>query len=306
MAIATLTLNPSLDITTCTEKVEPSHKLRCTPPRRDPGGGGINVARVIHALGGDAVAIFPTGGTTGERLTAALQGAGLETRPVKIEGETRESFTVDEGKSGLQYRFVMPGPQLGEDAQAALLKTLGALRGLTHVVVSGSLPPGCDPSILCRIGSIAADLEAKLVIDTSGPALAASRGAGAYLLKPSLREVEDMLGRAIKGEQAEAAAAHELREGGFGEIIVISMAERGALLVAKDTEIRRAAIQVETKSAVGAGDSMVAALTLALSRGQSLEDALRYGIAAGAATLMTPATDLAHPDDVARLYAASC
>lgn len=302
--IATLTLNPALDVTTRTEKVRPTHKLRCTAPRFDPGGGGINVARVIHTLGGDVTAVFPQGGPAGEALSALLREAGVAIAPVKSAGATRESFTVDEGETGLQYRFVLPGPVLNDQEIAALLEAL-ALPNATHIVVSGSLPPGCDPAIFKRLGALAGKQNAKLIVDTSGPALAACEGARVYLLKPSLREVEDLIGRSIGSESDELAAARTLRERGFAEVIILSLAERGALLVAEGTELRLPAIAVETKSAVGAGDSMVGAVTLALDRGKPLADALRYGIAAGAATLMTPATELARREDVERLYAAS-
>lgn len=303
MAIATLTLNPALDVTTCTEKVRPGHKLRCSPPRFDPGGGGINVARVITHLGGQATAVFPSGGPAGATIVALLEAQKVPILPVKIAGATRESFTVDEGRPGDQYRFVLPGPELGDDEQTALLDALFGVEGVSHIVVSGSLPPGCDPAILKRIGARCRDAGVKLVIDTSGPALAACEGAGAWLIKPSLREVADLLGREIAGEEDEMAAARAMQERGFGEVVVVSLAERGALLVGEGKEVRMPAIPVEAKGTVGAGDSMVAAITLAASEGKGIEDALHYGIAAGAATLMTPATELARREDVERLYA---
>lgn len=301
MAIATLTLNPALDVTTCTEKVRPTHKLRCTAPSFEPGGGGINVARGIHALGGEVTAVFPSGGPAGAMIERLLAAAGVQIAAVPIAGATRESFTVDEGRPGDQYRFVLPGPLLSEAELSAVLAALAALPQVTHIVASGSLPPGCDPAILARLGKLAP----KLVVDTSGAALAACEGAGVYLLKPSLREVEDMLGRTLVSEAAEAAAMQELLDRGFAEIIVLSLAERGALLATKDEQLRRAAIPVVSKSAVGAGDAMVGAMTLALAHGRSLEDTLHYGIAAGAAALITPGTELARREDVERLYAAS-
>lgn len=303
MAIATLTLNPALDVTTCTEKVRPGHKLRCSTPRFDPGGGGINVARVVTHLGGQATAIFPSGGPAGATIVQLLEDQGISILPVKITGATRESFTVDEGRPGDQYRFVLPGPELSDAEQAALLDALFGVADVTHVVVSGSLPPGCNPAILKRIGGRCHAAGVKLVIDTSGPALAACEGAGAWLIKPSLREVGDLLGRQIRSADDEMAAARELQARGFGEVVVVSLAERGALLVGEGRELRVPAIPVEAKGTVGAGDSMVAAITLAASEGKGIEDALHYGIAAGAATLMTPATELARKEDVERLYA---
>lgn len=305
MAIATLTLNPALDVTTCTEEVRPGHKLRCSPPRFDPGGGGINVARMITHLGGQAMAIFPSGGPAGATIVQLLEAQGIPILPVLIQGATRESFTVDEGRRGDQYRFVLPGPELGDGELTALVDALFGVADVTHIVVSGSLPPGCDPVILKRIGARCREAGSKLVIDTSGPALAAAEGAGAWLIKPSLREAAELLGREIAGEDEEIAAARALHARGFAEVVVISLAERGALLVGQGEELRMPAIAMETKGTVGAGDSMVAAITLAASWGKGIADALRYGIAAGAATLMTPATELASREDVERLYAAT-
>lgn len=303
MTIATLTLNPALDVTTCTEKVRPGHKLRCTAPRFDPGGGGINVARVVTHLGGRAMAVFPSGGPTGATIVSLLEEQRVPILPVPIAGTIRQSFTVDEGRPGDQYRFVLPGPELGTDEQARLLDALFGVADADHIVVSGSLPPGCDPAILKRIAERCHAAGVKLAIDTSGPALAACEGARAWLIKPSLREAADLLGREIAGAADEMAAAHALHDRGFAELVVISLAERGALLVGKDQELRLPAIPVEAKGTVGAGDSMVAAIILASAKGKGIEEALRYGIAAGTATLMTPATELARKEDVERLYA---
>ncbi|OSZ69331.1 hypothetical protein CAP40_00235 [Sphingomonas sp. IBVSS2] len=303
MTIATLTLNPALDVTTCTEKVRPGHKLRCTAPRFDPGGGGINVARVVTHLGGRAMAVFPSGGPTGATIVSLLEEQRVPILPVPIAGTTRQSFTVDEGRPGDQYRFVLPGPELGTDEQTRLLDALFGVADADHIVVSGSLPPGCDPAILKRIAERCHAAGVKLAIDTSGPALAACEGARAWLIKPSLREAADLLGREIAGAADEMAAARALHDRGFAELVVISLAERGALLVGKDQELRLPAIPVEAKGTVGAGDSMVAAIILASAKGKGIEEALRYGIAAGAATLMTPATELARKEDVERLYA---
>jgi 6-phosphofructokinase 2 len=305
MAIATLTLNPALDVTTCTEKVRPEHKLRCTTPRFDPGGGGINVARVLTHFGARSTAVFPSGGPAGAAIVALLQAEKVPIVAVPIAGATRESFTVDEGRPGDQYRFVLPGPELSEAELGALLDALFAVPETSHIVVSGSLPPGCDPVVLSRIAERCRTAGTRLAIDTSGPALAACEGVGAWLIKPSLREVADLLGRDLAGEAEQMAAAEELRRRGFAELVVISLAERGALLVGDGTAVRLSAIEVEVQSTVGAGDSMVAAITLAAAEGKSLEQALHFGIAAGAATLMTPGTELATRDAVERLYASS-
>lgn len=306
-SIATVTLNPALDVNTATEEVRPTHKLRCTEPTIEPGGGGINVARVLHALGGKVTALFPSGGAAGATVEKLLQGSGVPIAPVPIAGTTRESMTIDETSTGEQYRFVLPGPALSGEAVAALFD---ALAGLAErpvcLVASGSLPPGCEPSIFVRLGEFSRSVGAKLVIDTSGPALAGCEGAGAYLIKPSLREVAELMDRELRSEADESKAAHELLDRGFAEVVVISLGERGALLVSGSEEIRMPAIEVPPGGGtVGAGDAMVAALSLALARGDSLTEALRFGVAAGAAALMTPPAELVRREDVERLYSAA-
>lgn len=304
--IATLTLNPALDVTTSTDTVRPTHKLRCAAPLFEPGGGGINVARVVHALGGDVTAVFPCGGSRGALFEKLLREAGVPIAPVPIAGATRESFTVDETGTGEQYRFVLPGPSLDEAEIVRLLETLAALDGPpAYVIASGSLPPDCDPAIFRRLCALCSRIEARLVIDTSGAALAAVEGSCAYLIKPSLRELRELVGRELATGDEERAATRELLARGFAEVVVVSLGERGALLVAEGTELCMPAIEVPIGSAVGAGDSMVAGLTLALAAGRNLEETLRYGIAAGAAALITPGTEPARREDVERLYSAA-
>jgi 6-phosphofructokinase 2 len=76
MGILTVTLNPALDLETRTAALVPGHKLRCAPPRVDPGGGGINVARAIHVLGGEARAAVAVGGPVGAGLVDRMTAAG--------------------------------------------------------------------------------------------------------------------------------------------------------------------------------------------------------------------------------------
>lgn len=305
-AIATLTLNPALDVSTGTDRVRPTHKLRCTPPRMEPGGGGINVARVLHTLGAETIAVFPSGGPAGATIETLLRAEGVPIVAVPIAGATRESFTVDEGETGAQYRFVLPGPTLesGEcDAVMAALRTLAVAPAV--IVASGSVPPGVPGAIFHALAALARETGARLVIDTSGAALAACEGARAFLIKPSLRELEELVGHPLPDAAAEEAAARTMIARGFAEIVVVSLAERGAVLVSADRTLRMPAIEVPAGSAVGAGDSMTAALALAFAEGRSPEDALRYGIAAGAAALLTPGTELVRRSDVERLYAAA-
>ncbi len=304
-AIVTLTMNPALDIATATERVVPTHKMRCETPRYDPGGGGINVARAAHALGSEALAIFPAGGSAGEMIRHLLRGEGVEHAAVAIAGFTRESLAVEERRSGNQFRFILPGPEIGAADQERCLDQLSAaMSGAAYIVASGSLPLGVPADFYARVAALARHHGKRFVLDTSGEALKQA-GAGIYLLKPSLRELEDLTGGAIRGERQEEEAARELIAEGRSEIVVLSLGPRGALLASAAGVARFPAIPVEAKSTVGAGDSMLAGILVGLTRELPVRQAVQLGMAAGAAALLGQGTQLCRRGDVDRLYARS-
>jgi 6-phosphofructokinase 2 len=301
-AIVTLTMNPALDIATATDRVVPTHKLRCEAPRYDPGGGGINVARAVHALGGDALAIFPAGGSAGEMIGHLLHIEGVLHHVIQINGFTRESLAVEERETGDQYRFLLPGPEIGPaDQERCLDRLAAALPGATYVVASGSLPLGVPEDFYARVANLAQRHGKRFVLDTSGPALTAA-GRGVHLLKPSLRELEHLVGRHINDEQDEEQAVHELIAQGRAEIVVLSLGARGALVATAQGSERIAAIPVEAESTVGAGDSMLAGIVLGLCRDLALGEAVRFGVAAGTAALLGSGTQLCRRDDVEQMY----
>ena len=221
--IVTLTMNPALDIATSTDRVEPTHKLRCAPPRYDPGGGGINVARAVHALGGDAVAIFPVGGPAGEMIHHLLDQEGVRHHPIAIAGFTRESLAVEDRQTGEQFRFILPGPEVSEADQERCLDQLSELAAeATYIVASGSLPLGVREDFYARVAELAQRLGKRMVLDTSGAALKQA-GDGIHLLKPSLRELQDLVGREIGTPFEQECAAREVIGQGRSEIVVLSL-----------------------------------------------------------------------------------
>ena len=301
--IVTLTMNPTLDVSTSAEAVVPTDKVRCATPQSDPGGGGINVARVVRTLGGQALAVYPAGGPTGSLLTALLGQMDIPSRRVPIAGVTRESLTVNERKSGLQYRFVMPGPEIAPAERRSCLDELArAAEGARIVVLSGSLPPGISPEFVQAAADVSNSLGCRFVLDTSGEALRHVR-SGAYLVKPSLRELREWVGLELRTEAEQIAAASGLVRQGAAQVILVSLGADGALLVTQEGYEKLAPIRVPVCSAVGAGDSMVGAVCFGLVQGLDLRHAVRLGMAAGAATLMTPGTGLCRREDVERLYA---
>lgn len=302
--IATLTMNPALDVSTSIDKLVPAHKLRCAPPLAEAGGGGINVARAVVQLGGSAVALFPSGGPAGKQIEDLLGKGGVTFRTSPIAGMTRESFSVEDESDGCQYRFVLPGPELSEAEQDAVLELIGSLDPRPrYLIASGSLPPGVEPRFYHRVGMLCRELGVGFMLDTSGPALAACGDLGATLLKPSIHELEAAAGRPLLTDADRTKAARALIGCGCTTAVLVSLGGEGALLVTGEESIRYPAIRVEVQSTVGAGDSMLAAVALGLVRGKTLSEAVLYGIAAGAAALLAPGTGLAHRDDVERLLA---
>jgi 6-phosphofructokinase 2 len=301
--IATLTMNPALDITTDADIVGPTDKVRCAAARYDPGGGGINVARVALVLGATVSAIFPAGGPTGDLVTGLLGDAGVPLRPIKITGATRESFTVNERSTGKQYRFVLPGPSLTEEEQEQCLDEVRrAAASARFFVASGSLPPGVPPDWYQRVADLCRQAGIPLILDTSGGGLTHVRH-GVAVLKTSLRELRECVGRELETETDQVAAAGELVDRGIAESVVVSLGSRGALLATARNRQRFSALSVRAVSGVGAGDAMVAAIVVGLSRAWPLTESVRFGIAAGAAMLLTPGTTACSREDVERFFA---
>jgi 6-phosphofructokinase 2 len=302
--IVTLTMNPALDVSTSVERIEPVRKLRCRPERRDPGGGGINVARVAHRLGAETAAVFPAGGAVGEALRRLLEAEGVASHVVQIAGETRESFTALDETSGDEFRFVLPGPTLTAEECGACLETLSGLSARPrYLCASGSLPAGTPQDVYVEVAKAAARLGAPLVLDASGPALRAGLDAGVFMIKPNLGELRELTGEALADEKARLSACRRLIATQGLEIVALTLSEEGAMLVTAERAWRAPAIDVPLASSVGAGDSFTGALLWALAGGEPLDTAFAYGVAAGAAALIAPGGELAGRDDVMRLLA---
>ncbi|HET8727851.1 MAG TPA: 1-phosphofructokinase family hexose kinase [Alphaproteobacteria bacterium] len=303
--IVTLTLNPALDLETEVERIVPDHKLRCAPPRRNPGGGGINVARMVHHLGGHATAVYLSGGPTGDTIGALLDEEGVDRLAMPASGTTRQSLNVVERASGHEFRFVLPGSDLSALDWDDLAERLGEeAKDVDWLVASGSLPPGAPDDIYRRVAMAARKRSTKVGIDTSGPALAHALGPGICFVKPSLRELSELLGRNIEGRGAVEKAARLLVEDGRAEIVAVTLGADGACLASRDELIWMTPPVIEPLSSVGAGDSFVAGLTLGLCRGQSLREAGLLAMATAAAILLTPGTKPFERRDVDRLLGA--
>lgn len=302
-SIVTLTLNPAIDAAYDVDRVVHTHKMRTLNESYDPGGGGINVTRVVARLGGMARALYLAGGATGAALDGLLDMHQMVHTRFGIAGNTRMSANVHERESGKEYRFVPPGPTVTEPEWQACLARLEDFP-CDFLVASGSLPPGVPADFYSRVKAIVAARGTRLVLDTSGPALREGlRGGGVFLVKPSLGELQKLVGRSLDGVDAISAAAADIVRQQQAELVAVTMGAKGAVLAREGVTLYLPAIAIEAKSTVGAGDSFVAAMTFALANGWDAVEAFRYGMAAGTAAVLTPGTGLCHPDDIDRMYA---
>jgi 6-phosphofructokinase 2 len=287
--VVTVTLNPAIDLALSVERVAPVRKMRAGAVRRTPGGGGVNVARGLARLGAPVTALFFAGGAEGDRLCRMLAAEGVGCLPAPIAGETRESFNVLETSTGLEFRFVLPGPEVTENDVAALEARLVAACEGAAVVISGSLPPGVPADTYARLaraarGQGSRQLAATVALDASGEALRGAIGA-ADLVKPSLEELADLVGRPLMTIADRRAACGDLvARHGIGTV-ALSMGAEGAMLVTDRAALAAPALPLPSASAVGAGDQFLAGLVWARGQGCADSEALALAIAAPAVGL---------------------
>ncbi len=298
--ITTVTLNPCIDKSTKIPLLLPEKKMRCSAPTFEPGGGGINVARVLNRFGSKTLAVYPAGGYSGKFLSQLLSKENIPSLFIETASHTRENLIVFEEATGKQYRFGMPGTPLKEEE---LLKCLKAVEESTseYIVVSGSLAPQQSPDTIATIANRAKQLNKKLVIDTSGPSIKAALEIGVFMIKPNLGELSVLLGKEATIDTA-GTLAKEIVENGQAQNVVVSLGKAGALLVTKDQHIQFTPPVVQTISTVGAGDSMVAGILHQLVNGWTIADAAKFGVACGTAATLNPGTELCYKSDAELLF----
>ena len=264
------------------------------------------MSRVLHELGGDTLAVLAAGGASGRVLEEMLDEAGVKRRSVLIKGRTRVSLNVLDCQSGLEYRFVPEGPTLTEAEWLAVLAAVVDTPG-EWLIASGSLPHGVPDDAYAQVARIAARRGQRFVLDSSGVALKAALDQGGLeLVKPSLNELEHVLGCELKDPARQDAEAMALVRRGTARLIAVTLGRDGALLATPDGVLRMPAMDVPMRSSVGAGDAFLAATTLALARGCTPREALAWGTAAGATTITCAGTARLRRADVEARYRELC
>ena len=299
--IVTLTVNPALDKSTHFKGLVAEQKIRCSEPRFDAGGGGINVSKAISRLGGKSLAVFTSGGPMGKMLKELVTKETIEFKAIPIQTWTRESFVAVDENTNSQYRFGFTGGEITAHEEKEVLETLRNLKP-KFLVASGSLNEGLGSDFYQKVAEIAKTSNSKLIVDTSGEALKKVIETGAYLIKPNVGELAKLIGvERLEMEEVKDAAKKIIAKGG-AEVVVVSLGPQGAVLVTKDEYEYVPAPNVAKKSTVGAGDSMVGGMVWALSENKSLKDVIRWGVACGSAATMNEGTQLFKFEDANRLF----
>ncbi|MCH2093968.1 MAG: 1-phosphofructokinase family hexose kinase [Rhodobacteraceae bacterium] len=297
--ILTVTLNPCVDYATSVAELEPGLKLRCAEPHIDPGGGGINVSRAIKLLGGRSAALVAIGGNNGARLLQLLTQEGIATVGFQGPGETRQSLSVSSTADAAQFRFVLPGPSWTKHDLRRALDTIDQATGReTLVVLSGSQPPGVAKTFPAILSDHLKDRQARLVVDTSGPALTSlieDPHKALFVLRMDDEEAEGLAGRSLTTRADTAEFARSLVARGIARNVIVARGVDGSVLATPTTCWHAMPPRVDVVSPVGAGDSFVGAFTFALSRGDAPEDCLRLAVATAASAVTTQATRLCDP-----------
>lgn len=291
-----------MDIFCSTGQLFADSKSRCLVHQREPGGGGINVARNLHRMGADVLAIFPAGGYHGQLLVQLLEQLPLKVIPAI--NETTQNLALTEEASGKQFHLVFPGAELQPSEWQACLECIRQLSPVpAFLVLSGSLPPGVPPEFSAQIASIAKARGIKVILDTSGEALRQASKQGVYLSKLNREDFATLGYAGGDDRQQRLMAMNEMVRAGYAEILILTLGENGALLASREglnLQVKPKPVQVVSHA--GAGDSFVSMMTWQLAQGFPLEKAFCYGVAAAAAAISTPGNQLRDMELLERIY----
>lgn len=301
--IITLTLNPCIDKTIWVYKLIPNEKLKAKHPEDEPGGGGINVSRAMKYLGHDNKAIFLNGGYNGAYFKQIFKEEKIDFEEINIAGNTRMNLMLIDENTLLEYRIGMEGPTILPEEVDSLLNVLSLQRDYDFLVASGSLPPGIPVDFFAKVAKIVASHNAKFILDTSGKALQNVMYERVFLLKPNLNELSSLcnIDENVSFDEILQATQKLLAQIDC-TAIVVSLGAEGAILVTATESHHIYPPKVNVKSTVGAGDCMVAGMTIALSQNKTWKEVLQYGIACGTAATLNSGKGLCKQEDVERLF----
>lgn len=301
--IVTVTLNPAVDKTAHTEKIVPGGLNRLSGVIADAGGKGVNVSKMIAALGGSSVATGFLGSNAYGDFTGALGGMGIGTDFVAISAKTRTNLKIISPGTGVT-ELNEPGPDIEAEEIASLTKKLtGYAKPGSFFAFSGSLPPGVSPETYREIIGAVKERGAAVFLDADGEVFRAALEARPDYVKPNIFELAQHFGadENMGLEQAADLCGRLIRRG--VKMVALSMGEKGALFVTEHERLRSPGLAVSAKSTVGAGDSMVGAILHASARGMPIKETAALAMAASAGAVTTEGTKPPARETVDRLLA---
>ena len=298
--IYTITLNPALDRTVWINQILIDESNRIEHEQSYAGGKGIDVSKVLIALGVTNKALGFVGGFAGEEVQGLLLNNGIPCDFTGISGETRTNVVVNNMSTGNQTVLSAKGPEIKPYDLMQMIHKVEKLEEPDIVIISGSIPPGVHPEIYRRLIEIAKGKGARVILDTDGDAIKVSISSSPDAIKPNIHELSRLVDMELTETDEIVAAARSVRERGIG-IVLVSMGARGILLVAEHEQYLAVPPKVKVENTIGAGDSAVAGFVYGLDKGKKPKDALVFAVAAGTATTLRPGTALCQKDDFLKL-----
>ena len=302
MKVVTLTINPALDKSAKVAEMTPFDKLECHDITYHPGGGGINISRVLHRLSVESHCLFPYGGKTGEHLLALLEEQHINVFSSPISIWTRENFAVFDLKTGLQFRFGMPTVVFSEAEMVNVEKLIYEQVADNDIfVISGSLPKGLPTDYYSKVIQNLTAKGVKVIVDTSGPVFNEVLKNKLFLIKPNQKELARLAGKEALDKAGQEAFAMQLITNKTAQYVVVSLGKEGAFMAHKNGIEYVTAPEISVKSTIGAGDSMVAGLIYAITQNETPKNILRWGVACGVSATLSEGSDLAHKENIEKI-----
>jgi 1-phosphofructokinase family hexose kinase len=303
--LLTVTLNPCVDHLLLVDTLKVGDTNRVKRQEKDAGGKGLNTSRVFAKMGGVTIATGFLGGATSAFIRHVMKDENVLDGFVYVAGETRTNFSVEDESGNPPTTFNQKGPEISPGEWLALKEKIGMLSVKADwVSFGGSLPPGVETNAFYELALIAREKGSKICIDADGPVLTEAIKAMPDMIKPNSREASRLLGRSVETDEEALVAVKDLYTmiGGGDRYAIISRGGKGAVMTCSEGTFVGVSPNIEPRSTIGSGDSMIAGILRALGQGRTVDQAFRWGLAAGAATALTDGSAIGDRETIERLY----
>lgn len=300
--ISTVTLNVSIDKAYKIKgSVESGKVIRVLECNNTAGGKGLNVSRVISICGEEILATGFVGGHSGALVEELLEKDNIKNQFTHVKSETRNCINILD-ENNVSTEFLEKGFPVSEDELKKFIDDFDKIIDNSNIItISGSVPQGVPTDIYYKLINMIKSKNKKVILDASGELLKEGIKALPTMIKPNSEEMENLLGFSINNREEVINSAIKLYESGI-ELVAVSLGKDGALLVCKDGIYHGKPPKIDVVNTVGCGDSMVAAFAVAMERGYSNMESLKYAVSISAANAMTFSTGNINLEDVDNIF----